>query len=219
MNLIKIGKRFLMQQCHSVCEGRFNRLQLVTISKLLVRHTTIRYYRKGRATAGKIMRILSMSGLMIAATLLVACGGGSEEERQASIERQRQNIPQGFSDNGNSRFFDLFRDDNADEKIAVNRHLWAASLDTLSFLPLETVDPFSGVISTGWGRANGASTPYRVTVYISQPALDARSLRVAVFRQAGGRAVAVSDDVARQIEDSILTRARQMKVAQNNRQG
>lgn len=165
------------------------------------------------------MRISSFITAALATIVLTSCGGGDEEARQASIERQRKNLPQSITNDSGSSFFDLFKSDDADQKIAVNRHLWAASLDTLSFLPLETVDPFSGVIATGWGRVNGASTPYRVTVYISQPALDARSLRVAVFRQAGGRAVAVSNEIARQIEDSILTRARQMKVAQNNRQG
>lgn len=160
------------------------------------------------------MRIFGVVICLSAAALLSGCGG-TEAERQASAERQRQNRLSEDPREGSS-FFDLFADDNADQKIAVNRHLWAASLDVLSFLPIETVDPFSGVIATGWGRVNGASTPYRVTVYISQPALDARSLRVAVFR-GGGAGVAVSDDVARQIEDSILTRARQMKMAENNR--
>ncbi|MHA3914921.1 DUF3576 domain-containing protein [Halovulum sp. GXIMD14793] len=164
---------------------------------------------------GNRMRYLGIVSFVAAAAILSGCGGRTEAERQASLERQRQNLP--TADEGErSSFFDLFADDNADQKIAVNRHLWAASLDVLSFLPIETVDPFSGVIATGWGRVNGASTPYRVTVYISQPALDARSLRVAVFR-GGGTGVAVSDDVARQIEDSILTRARQMKMAENNR--
>lgn len=158
---------------------------------------------------------LGLVSVLAASVVLSGCGG-TPEQREAAAERQRRNLPQDIQNDSGTSFFDLFTDDNADQKIAVNRHLWAASLDVLSFLPIDTVDPFSGVIATGWGRVNGASTPYRVTVYISQPALDARSLRVAVFR-GGGAGVAVSDEVARQIEDSILTRARQMKVAENNR--
>jgi hypothetical protein len=93
----------------------------------------------------------------------------------------------------------------------VNRYLWGASLDVLSFLPLEGADPFSGLITTGWGSVGGGA--YRVTVYISDPALDARALKVAGFRQSGGRAVPVGEAENRALEDAILTRARQMRIA------
>ena len=95
----------------------------------------------------------------------------------------------------------------------VNRFLWQASLDTLSFLPLERADPFSGLLVTGWGSVNGAG-PFRVTVFISDPSLDARALKVAAFRLSGGRAVPVGDAENRALEDAILTRARQMRIAQ-----
>ncbi|MEO0913538.1 MAG: DUF3576 domain-containing protein, partial [Pseudomonadota bacterium] len=142
--------------------------------------------------------------------------GGTPDEQTARVEEQRQNVE--FFDGGQrTGFFDLFTDPQDDRRIGVNRYLWAASLDTLSILPIEGADPFSGVITTGWGRVNGASQPYRVTVYITEPALEARSLRVAVFRQSGGRAVAVSDEIAKEIENAILTRARQIRVAEVGR--
>lgn len=104
----------------------------------------------------------------------------------------------------------------------VNRHLWQASLDTLAFLPLASTDPFSGVIATDWGAAEGASGErFKVTAYVEGAALDARSLRVAVFREVRQGDVWVPAPVAaetpRQIEDAILTRARQIRIAE--RQG
>ena len=93
---------------------------------------------------------------------------------------------------------------------------WQASLDTLSFLPLDTADPFAGVILTGWGSVAGGGS-YRVTVLIDDPALDASSLKVAAFRQQGGRAVPVSDAENNQLEDAILTRARQLRIADSER--
>ncbi len=162
------------------------------------------------------MGLLKKSGALMALSILLTACGGTAQDREASIEAQRQNaIPE--RNNDGSSVFDLFRDTNEDVKLGVNKYLWAASLDTLSVLPISAADPFSGVISTGWGRVNGASVPYRMTVYISEPALDARSLRVAVFRQSGGSAVAVSDEVARAVEDAILTRARQIRVAETQR--
>ncbi|WP_373355532.1 DUF3576 domain-containing protein [Pseudoroseicyclus sp. CXY001] len=95
------------------------------------------------------------------------------------------------------------------ENVAVNRYLWAASLDVLSFLPIESVDPFTGVIVFGYGVPPGGSTPYRATVHIKDPALDARSLNVAVATSRG--AVAAETQIA--IEDAILTRARQIRIA------
>lgn len=90
----------------------------------------------------------------------------------------------------------------------VNRYLWNASLDVLNFLPVETVDPFTGVISTGYGTPPGGRQAYRATVYISDPSLDARSLKVALQTRGGGP---VAAQVATQVEEAILTRARQLR--------
>ena len=95
------------------------------------------------------------------------------------------------------------------EQVAVNRYLWAASLDVLNFLPIQSVDPFTGVISTGFGIPPGGSRAYRATVYITDPALDARSLNVALQSRSGPVAV----ETQRAVEDAILSRARQLRVA------
>lgn len=93
--------------------------------------------------------------------------------------------------------------------IEVNKYLWKASLETLSFLPVEGADPFSGVIIMGWGHPKGSRRQYRATVYIQDPALDARSLRVSIMTRSGP----ASRDTVRAIEDAILTRARQLRIA------
>ena len=124
---------------------------------------------------------------------------------------ERRNVENEVSDES---LFDLFRQrGDADREVPVNRFLWQASLDTLSFLPLEQADPFSGVLVTGWGTVNGAG-PFRVTVFVSDPSLDARALKVAAFRLSGGRAVPVGNAENRALEDAILTRARQMRIAE-----
>lgn len=95
------------------------------------------------------------------------------------------------------------------ENVAVNRYLWAASLDVLSFLPVESVDPFTGVIVMGYGTPPGGSRAYRATVAITDPALDARSLNVALLTRSGPAAA----ETTRAIEDAILSRARQLRIA------
>jgi hypothetical protein len=111
-----------------------------------------------------------------------------------------------------------------DEKarLPVNKYLWQGALDTLSFLPLTSTDPFTGVIATDWGATPEApGERFKVTAYILNPDLSAASLKVAVFREVRNETglwlpAPVSADTARQLEDAILTRARQIRIAEVN---
>ena len=113
-----------------------------------------------------------------------------------------------------STAWDLFSNaDDPNTTVEVNKYLWQASLEVLNFLPVESVDPFTGVISTGFGRPPGGGRAYRATVYVQDPALDARSLKVALQSQGGG---AVAPETVRAVEDAILTRARQLRIRDAN---
>ena len=91
----------------------------------------------------------------------------------------------------------------------VNRYIWQAALDVLDFMPIETIDPFSGVIVKGFGVPPGGKTQYRATIYVVDPALEARSLRVSMQTKSGP----VSTATMNEIENAILSRARQMRKA------
>ena len=102
--------------------------------------------------------------------------------------------------------------------LGVNSFLWHASLDTLSFLPLQSADPFGGVIISDWYVAPTAPNErLKVTVYIMDRALRADGLKVVVFRQvrngAGWSDAQPSADTAHKLEDAILTRARELRLA------
>lgn len=103
--------------------------------------------------------------------------------------------------------FDLFR--GGEEEVKVNRFLWTATLEVLNFLPVQAADPFTGVISTGYGTPPGGGRAYRATILISDPALDARSLNVALQTRSGP----VSAGTQRAVEDAILNRARQLRIS------
>lgn len=108
-----------------------------------------------------------------------------------------------------SKLGDLLRNgDNPNTTLEVNRYLWAASLEVLNFLPIESIDPFSGVIVTGYGTPPGGGRAYRATVLVQDPALDARSLKLSLQSKGG----AVDPATVRAVEDAILTRARQLRV-------
>lgn len=113
-------------------------------------------------------------------------------------------------------------DDEETEKgagIGVNSFLWRASLDTISFMPIASADPFGGVILTDWYE--NPDTPgerFKMSVYIMDKQLRADGVRVSVFKQAKTetewRDARVPDDMAKNIEDTILTRARELRVVQ-----
>lgn len=105
--------------------------------------------------------------------------------------------------------WDLFSGaDEPNTAIEVNKYLWNASLEVLNFLPVQTVDPFSGLIVTGFGTPPGGGRSYRAAVHVSDPALDARSLHIALMTSGGAAAPAT----VRALEDAILTRARQLRI-------
>jgi len=102
--------------------------------------------------------------------------------------------------------------------LGVNSYLWHATLDTLSFIPLASADPFGGVVITDWYTAPQVPNErMKVTVYILDRNLRADGLKVAVFRQvkgADGWADAqVAGDTSTKLEDAILTRARELRLA------
>ena len=107
---------------------------------------------------------------------------------------------------------DLFQNkQDSNTAISVNKYIWIAALDVLSFLPIEAADPFTGVISFGYGKAPGSNTAYRGTVLINDPALDARSLKVTLISNGD---VPLGSETIREVENAILTRARQIYLEQ-----
>ncbi|WP_245624928.1 DUF3576 domain-containing protein [Jannaschia seosinensis] len=160
-----------------------------------------------------------MPGRIVAAAALLAglsgCGGTlfgqSAEERIANQENPRTIARAERA--GRSTVFDLFAgDDDPNVTLEVNRYLWAASLDVLSFMPVTNADPFSGVIQFGYGTPPGGGRAYQATVLVQDPALDARSLNLSL-RTRGG---AVDRETQRAVEDAILTRARQLRIRDAN---
>ena len=126
------------------------------------------------------------------AMLVAACGGDDLED--ITLEAERTNA------------------------IGVNGFLWRAALDTMSALPIAQVDSAGGVIVTDWYINPDTPTErLKVTVFIVGKNLRADGVKVAVVRQERFGEVwtnaAVRAGTALQIEDAILTRARQLRIA------
>ena len=179
------------------------------------------------------MQLYRLSRMVIATGLalsLGACGGGISSGDSGLFGRKRANVPSDTQlqtrtaaeaqraalarakgeDKPQSTIWDIFgKQQSPNATVEVNKYIWAASLDVLNFLPIESVDPFTGVVVTGYGTPPGGGRAYRATIYVSDPALDARSLKVALVSRGGGP---VAPDTVRAVEDAILTRARELRV-------
>ena len=149
-------------------------------------------------------------------------GGGRAAKEQATQGLGGQNREEGslFGPGGLLGSKPDKKDDQG-TGVAVNAFLWRASLDTINFIPLVQADPFGGVIITDWYTP--AETPnerMKVQVTILDRALRADGVRVSVFKQqlnpkGGGWVDAqVDPHTNTDIENAILTRARQLRIAQ-----
>ncbi|MEE4189559.1 MAG: DUF3576 domain-containing protein [Roseobacter sp.] len=155
----------------------------------------------------------------VAAALLAGCGGQSRTTTASapvssavldSDSDQRRNQSLNAAGEPTS-IWDVFGANNQEQTVAVNKSLWSASLEVLNFLPVESVDPFTGVIVTGFGTPPGSGRTYRATILIDDPALDARSLNVSLQTRNGP----ASASAVRAVENAILSRARQLRIADN----
>lgn len=109
----------------------------------------------------------------------------------------------------------------ADVGIGINSYLWRATLDTLSFMPLASADPFGGVVITDWYEdAKAKGERFKVNVLILDQQLHANALKVSVFKQAltNGvwRDVKPNEALGIDLENKILTSARNYKIAKEN---
>lgn len=160
------------------------------------------------------------------AVFLALCGCGALDRKDDyetdSARKGRYENGSVVSDHGGILLFGD-REDNtqkaANSGIGVNAFLWRAALDTLSFMPITSADPFGGTIITDWYAP--PSTPnerVKLNVYIMGRELRADGLRVNVFKQqrtaTGWVDAQTNVATAGSVEDSILTRARQLRVRQ-----
>ena len=173
-------------------------------------------------TVNKLVTLFSVCLLTLA-----ACSGSERgsltNPRQDDLKRANQ---QSGLISGEEGSIDLFssigsKNEGGTTGIGVNSFLWRATLDTISFMPLASADPFGGVIITDWySPPDTPNERIKLNIVIIGKALRADALRTSVFRQDFDsqdnvwRDARVSPNTARKLENAILTKARELKTAQ-----
>ena len=167
-----------------------------------------------------VISSLILAGLISA---LAACQYADEHQEPLGSSRNTiENLPGTepgiFGDKGLQLFGpDSTEDVGGGAGIGVNSQLWRASLDTISFMPLSSADPFGGVIITDWyAPPDSPSERFKMTIFILARTLRADGLRVSVFRQQQSDQgiwidSSVNPSTATSLENKILERARQLR--------
>ena len=180
--------------------------------------------------ASAASRLVTVAVAGAALVALAACDGRGFEQvypektsdpNQPYIDPNEERPTTLFGEGG-FNVLDIFGgsgEDSSGPGIGVNAFLWRAALDTVSFMPLSSADPFGGVIITDWYTP--PETPrdrFKMTIYILSRQLRADGIRVSLFRQTGdGTGIwtdaGVQAQTATSLENQILARARQLRVA------
>ena len=154
----------------------------------------------------KLMRTASVLAVALGAAALAGCA-----HKAAGGETYKTS---GFHPMGGGK-----RAPDNPAALGVNGYLWRATLDTLAFMPLASADPYGGVILTDWyTNPEKPDERFKCTVYILDTRLRADGLNVTVFKQrrdatGGWVDAAAADQTASDIENAILTRARQLRLS------
>lgn len=172
---------------------------------------------------------IAVPAALLAALLgLSACSGVKTSNASNVNSWTTQGLPQGQSLNESGGLDWAFGKGTGNggvqsQQIQVNAYLWRATLDTLSFMPLVSADPFGGVIITDW--YSPPTTPgerFKVNAYILSKQLTANAIQVSVFHQvqsgSGWVDAPVDPAIANGLEDRILARAANLQAAAQNGQ-
>ena len=99
----------------------------------------------------------------------------------------------------------------------INPYLWSASLETLSFIPLSSADPFGGTIFTDWySSESNENERCKVNVFINGAELKTQNLRVSsfceVFKNNKWVGIGTNNQDNISLENAILNKAKKLKL-------
>jgi hypothetical protein len=154
--------------------------------------------------------------LLIIAILLTSCAKQNTEYKypQNTFERQRSemgSIITGYNDNI------IFNKPKKQD--TVNKNIWNAALDVMSFMPFASADINNGIITTEWFSPNNIKNErFKFTVIVLSNKLKANTLKITAFKEILGNdktwhQSAVSKELITDLETKILSKARQLNIS------
>ena len=146
------------------------------------------------------------------------------EGRKLQMEVAENKLQSGGGLFGKKGGLDLLNQNKQTASIGVgmpiNPYLWKASLETISFMPLSSADPFAGLIITDWYSQNNINERCKINIFIRGVELKTSNLKVNSFCQTlsdTNNWVSNESDIEvnAQIENAILNKAKKLKLSTN----
>jgi hypothetical protein len=177
-----------------------------------------------------MMRIVSLPAVTAMLLGLTACGGSAPTPTQATLNTPESVMLPPQQANGSTATLFTFGKNSTSTStpqgtgIQVNAYIWRATLDTLSFMPLVSADPFGGVVITDW--YSPPATPnerFKANAYILSSQMDANAIKISLFHQilqnGQWQDADVDPNTVSGLEDRILARAADLKAEAENTRG
>jgi len=161
--------------------------------------------------------------------LLTACAGSQTGKNDESLEKEKfepsaYERAKTFADKNPITIFGKdSKDKNTNFEFATSNVLWRATLKTLDFIPLATVDYSGGIIITDW-YSEGKSNREQIKIQIRFVSNDLRSesIQVTSYKKICENSndctnIVGKENFNREIKDLIINTARQIKIEDNKK--
>ena len=151
-------------------------------------------------------------------------GDDTAKGRQLQMEVAENKLQSGGGLFGKKGGLDLLNQNKQTASIGmgmpINPYLWKASLETVSFMPLSSADPFAGLIITDWYSQINTNERCKINIFIRGVELKTSNLKVNSFCQIlsdTNNWVSNETDIKinAQIENAILNKAKKLKLSTN----
>ena len=128
------------------------------------------------------MKNIKLITLIIFSLLLTqACNKNLDPNRPTMAEdKRRKNIDEG---RGASIGSILGSRGNTNYEFSTSNPMWRATLDTLDFLPLTTVDYSGGVVITDWYSENSSNEALKITVRFLSNDIRSDGIKIIVHKK------------------------------------
>ena len=159
---------------------------------------------------------------LILIVVLTACSSTQTETSTSSIKKEAEgSFITGRSESGITLDDLTGMSKNNVVGLPVNALLWRASLDIASILPIDDIDVFSGTILTDWySLPSNQNEQIKLAIFVLDKELRSDAIRVIVYVETRNGGIwedgGIDNLLARNIEDLILTRARELRASSIN---
>ena len=143
---------------------------------------------------------------------------GNQEKLQDPDVRARE-----FADKNPMTLFKDSKDKNTNFEFGTSNVLWRASLKTLDFIPLATVDYSGGIIITDWYSERKLNKEQiKIQIRFVSTELRSESIQVISYKKICETSnectnIAGNENFNREIKDLIINTARQIKIEENKK--